>query len=114
MVSTARYPALDTRPAALSARVIRGELRGRLGYGGVVVTDALDTPSLAEAGGDGPAAVAAAAAGADLTLFSGSAGAPAPWTPSPRPARRAAGPRSGAAAAARVLALRASLDTEGR
>jgi beta-N-acetylhexosaminidase len=110
MVGTAVYPALDERPAALSARVIRGELRGRLGFAGVTVTDALDTPSLAGVGGDGEAAVRAAAAGADLVLYSGPAGGPAAVdaiAAALRDGRLARGPAR--AAAARVLGLRASV-----
>jgi beta-N-acetylhexosaminidase len=115
MVGSAVYPALDERPAVLSRRVIRGELRGRLGFDGVVVTDALDTPSLADAGGDGEAAVLAAAAGADLVLFSGPAGGPAAVdaiAAALRDGRLARGPAR--AAAARVLALRASAGEPGR
>jgi beta-N-acetylhexosaminidase len=70
MVSTAVYPALDGLPAALSRRVIAGELRGRLGFRGVVVTDALDTPAVGPPDGVGTAAVRAARAGADLILVS--------------------------------------------
>jgi beta-N-acetylhexosaminidase len=68
MLSTAVYPALDRRPAALSRVVVQGELRGRLGFRGVTVTDALDTPALAPCGGPAAAAAAAAAAGCDLIL----------------------------------------------
>jgi beta-N-acetylhexosaminidase len=68
MLSTAVYPALDRRPAALSRVVVQGELRGRLGVRGVTVTDALDTPPLAPFGGTAAAAAAAAAAGCDLIL----------------------------------------------
>jgi beta-N-acetylhexosaminidase len=43
MVSWAVYPALDrARPAGLSSAVVQGELRGRLGYRGVSITDALE------------------------------------------------------------------------
>ena len=42
MASWAIYPALDaTHPAGLSSAVVQGELRGRLGYQGVTITDAL-------------------------------------------------------------------------
>jgi beta-N-acetylhexosaminidase len=72
MMSTAVYPALDpARPAALSRAVATGELRGRMGFGGVVVTDALDTPALAPVGDTGAVAVRAVAAGGDLLIHTG-------------------------------------------
>jgi beta-N-acetylhexosaminidase len=47
MVSWARYPALDPRlPAALSPTIVQGELEGRLGFGGVTITDALGAGAL--------------------------------------------------------------------
>lgn len=69
MVGTAVYPSLSPLPAALATRVVRGELRDRLGFGGIVVSDALDTPALAPFGDDGRVAVAAADAGVDLMPF---------------------------------------------
>ena len=43
MASWATYPALDpSRPAGLSSKVIGGELRGRLGFKGVTITDGID------------------------------------------------------------------------
>lgn len=72
MPSWAIYPALDARrPAGLSAKWITGELRNRLGYRGVVVTDAIEAGALARFGGVGNRSVLAAAAGADLMLYSG-------------------------------------------
>ncbi|MYS24396.1 beta-N-acetylhexosaminidase [Streptomyces sp. DvalAA-14] len=53
-------------PAALSAPAITGILRGELGYGGVVVSDALDTPSIVDGWGIPGAAVLAWIAGVDL------------------------------------------------
>ncbi len=41
MLSTAIYPALSPRPAAFSRAIATGELRGRLGFEGVSITDAL-------------------------------------------------------------------------
>lgn len=71
MVSWATYPALDARrPAGLSPLVVRQELRGRLGYSGVTITDALEAGALGPFGSAGERAVAAAAAGADLILCS--------------------------------------------
>jgi beta-N-acetylhexosaminidase len=74
MLGSSVYPALDSRPAALSRRVIANELRGRLGFRGVTVSDALDTPSLAAVGPSDRVAVEAARAGIDLLLYSGFSG----------------------------------------
>jgi beta-N-acetylhexosaminidase len=60
------YPAIDSRPATLSHRILGGVLRGELGFDGVIISDALDMAAI----GDGPetaaGAVAALAAGVDL------------------------------------------------
>ena len=69
MLSSAVYPALSGRPASMSRKVVRGELRRRLGYDGVAITDALETASTAAVGGPTAAASAAAKAGTDLLLF---------------------------------------------
>ena len=69
MVSWAFYPALDPAfPAGLSTTVIQGELRGRLGYRGVTVTDALEAGALEAFGTSTERAVLAARAGMDLIL----------------------------------------------
>jgi len=69
MVSWAIYPALDaTNPAGLSSAVVQGELRGRLGYQGVTITDALEAGALTAFGSYGQRAVLAAQAGMDLLL----------------------------------------------
>jgi len=71
MVSWAIYPALDaTNPAGLSPAVVRGELRNRLGFTGVTVTDAIEAGALRNFGDDGNRAVLAAQAGMDLILAS--------------------------------------------
>ncbi len=71
MVSWAIYPALDAaHPAGLSPAVVQGELRGRLGYRGVTVTDALEAGALTAFGSYGQRAVLAAEAGIDLLLCS--------------------------------------------
>lgn len=71
MLSWAVYPALDPgRPAGLSRTVVQEELRERLGFQGVTVTDALEAESLNSFGTAGRRAVAAAAAGMDLLLCS--------------------------------------------
>jgi beta-N-acetylhexosaminidase len=76
MLSTAIYPAISPKPAAFSHAIATGELRDRLGFQGVSITDALGTVSARRAGGPARSARAAAAAGADLVLFTdlGSAG----------------------------------------
>jgi beta-N-acetylhexosaminidase len=72
MVSWATYPALDRqRPAGLSAAVVERELRGRLGFTGVTITDALEAGALDPFGGASDRAVLAAGAGMDLVLCAG-------------------------------------------
>ncbi len=68
MVASAAYPALDPKPAVFSKTVVTGELRGRLGFQGVVMTDSLNAGALRPVGGPGPSSVRAAAAGVDLML----------------------------------------------
>src|SRR5712692_4498079 len=71
MASWAVYPALDAaNPAGLSPAVVQGELRGRLGYQGVTITDAIEAGALAAFGSYGQRAVLAAQAGMDLLLCS--------------------------------------------
>ncbi len=110
MLSTAIYPAFSAAPAAFTRSIATGELRRRLGFRGVTITDALESAAVEAFGGPGAAGVAAARAGADLLLFTDLEGAEA--------ARRAlvARLRAGkldrgefAAAAERVLDLRAQL-----
>ena len=69
MLSTAIYPALSGKPAALSHAIATGELRDRLGFKGVSITDALGSVSARAVGGPGRTAFAAASAGADLVLY---------------------------------------------
>ena len=69
MVSWATYPALDARrPAGLSGVVVKRELRGRLGFTGVTITDALGAGGLSAYGATGRRAVLAVGAGMDLVL----------------------------------------------
>jgi beta-N-acetylhexosaminidase len=111
MLSTAVYPALDERPAALSRLWIRGELRRRLGFRGVSISDDLGTPAVSAFGSDAQRAVLAVAAGIDLPLFT------AGYRSGAQAAEGLLGAaRSGALdgqvlrdKAARVLALRAKL-----
>jgi beta-N-acetylhexosaminidase len=68
MVSWAKYPALAKMPAGLSSVIVRGELRKRLGFAGVTITDALEAGALKNFGGTGHRAVLAAKAGMDLVM----------------------------------------------
>jgi beta-N-acetylhexosaminidase len=71
MASWALYPDLDgTYPAGLSPTIIQRELRGRFGYQGVTITDALEAGSLSAFGDDSQRALLAAGAGMDLILCS--------------------------------------------
>jgi beta-N-acetylhexosaminidase len=60
-------------PATLSAVVMRGLLRDELGYGGVIVTDAMDMKAIRQGEGLGQDAVRAVVAGADLLLLGSNA-----------------------------------------
>lgn len=110
MLGTAVYPAFSNRPAAFSRQLAYTELRRRLGFKGVTITDAMGTVAVSEFGGPRKAALAGARAGMDLLLYTD-------WQ-SARRAHRIL--RSGWAsrwmerehfleAATRVLALRTSL-----
>jgi len=69
--SWAVYPALDPgRPAGLSKPWIQGELRNRLRFRGVTITDALEAGALGPFGSTANRAVLGADAGQDLLLFS--------------------------------------------
>ena len=70
MLSTAVYPAMDARPAAFSSKWVTDELRGRLGFKGVSMTDDLGTPAVQAFGRIASRAVLAVGAGVDLPLFS--------------------------------------------
>jgi beta-N-acetylhexosaminidase len=73
MLSTAVYPALSPQPAAFSRLIATGELRERLGFKGVSITDALDTVAVKSFGGPAKVVSAAARAGTDLLLYTGPA-----------------------------------------
>ena len=67
MTSHIRVPAIDPDNVATFSEAILGDLlRGRLGFDGVIVTDALDMVGASGTRGLPAAAVAAVAAGADL------------------------------------------------
>jgi beta-N-acetylhexosaminidase len=69
MSSWAIYPALDPRlPAGLSPLVIQGELRQRLRFKGVTITDAIGAGAVTAVGNLARRSVLAAAAGEDLIL----------------------------------------------
>jgi beta-N-acetylhexosaminidase len=71
MVSWAVYPALAPgRPAGLSPAIVGGELRQRLGFNGVTITDALEAGALRPFGGIPNRSLLAAQAGMDLILCS--------------------------------------------
>jgi beta-N-acetylhexosaminidase len=112
MVGAGIYPAFSPQPAAFSRQLVTGELRHRLGYRGVVMTDALDTVSVAAFGDPAETGPAAVRAGCDLLLFT----EPAPAEQARRALVRQlrAGtldPGQFEAAAQRVADLRAGLES---
>lgn len=60
---------IDNQPATLSKTMITDELRGRLGFDGVVVTDSLAMGAVADMYGSGELAVKIVEAGADILLM---------------------------------------------
>jgi beta-N-acetylhexosaminidase len=71
MTSWATYPAFDPDlPSGLSPRIVHGELRGRLHFRGVTITDAIEAGALENFGDTGQRSVAAAAADMDIILCS--------------------------------------------
>jgi len=75
MVSTAVYPSLGARvPAVDSSAVVSGLLRTRLGFRGVIVSDALETQAVNRYFSTTEAARRAVAAGVDLVLPAGVTG----------------------------------------
>ena len=71
MTAHVAYPALDPEecPATLSPAILGGVLRGELGFGGLVVTDAIIMEGLTEDATEAEAAVQAVAAGCDVLLY---------------------------------------------
>jgi beta-N-acetylhexosaminidase len=73
MTAHMAVPALDPmgrlRPATLSPPILTDLLRQELGFGGLVVTDALHMDGVKGHGRPGPVAVAAVQAGADILLI---------------------------------------------
>jgi beta-N-acetylhexosaminidase len=112
MVSTAIYPAIDgRRPAMLSRRLTTDELRGRVGFRGVSITDDLETAAASRFGSPARRALLAARAGADLLLYAQSyeRGARAADALVTSAARGLVARAQLGRSVARVLALRASL-----
>ena len=113
MVSWAVYPSLDPkRPAGLSPIVVGRELRTRLGFTGVTITDALEAGALKAFGTFANSAVLAASAGMDLILCAdGSSAEGAAATDGLRAAYRGGGLGQAAfrAAVTRIIALRRGL-----
>ncbi|HEX5989580.1 MAG TPA: glycoside hydrolase family 3 N-terminal domain-containing protein [Solirubrobacterales bacterium] len=110
MLSTAIYPAFSDRPAAFTRAIATGELRRRLGFEGVSITDALETPAVEDFGGTAEVAIAGARAGADLLLFARLGPAERAWKALVGKLRSGALDRDEfEAAAQRVLDLRAGL-----
>src|SRR5204862_2244265 len=70
MTSHPVYPKLDAThvPATFSRAIVEEYLRGRLGFGGLIVSDDLEMGAIAESCPIGEAAVRAAGAGHDLLL----------------------------------------------
>ena len=105
MVSSASYPHLDTSrtPAVFSRPIVTDLLRRRMGFRGVVVSDALDAPASARTP-DAPAR--ALAAGVDLLLYTGSSAAHAAYVQLARDAADSSTVRANVAqAAARIRTL---------
>jgi len=112
MVSWARYPRLGSSlPAGLSPAIVQGQLRARLRFQGVTITDAIGAGALAPYGSSETRALMAAVAGMQLILASGSVSQASQCVTGlgagyrdgklPRPAFRAT--------VAQILTLRASL-----
>jgi beta-N-acetylhexosaminidase len=71
MTSWAVYPALDPKlPSGLSPTIVQGELRRRLKFRGVTITDALEAGAIAAFGTPAQCGVLAARAGMDVLLCS--------------------------------------------
>ncbi len=110
LLSSAIYPALSPRPAAFTRAIATGELRRRLGFEGVSITDALESAAVRSFGGPATAARAATAAGTDLLLFTDYSAAAAAGRALLSHLRRAPGVRAHfETSVGRVLRLRHTL-----
>jgi beta-N-acetylhexosaminidase len=110
MVNTAIYPRLSGLPAALSRRIATDELRSRVGFQGVSISDSLEAASARAVGGPARLARLGAAAGTDLLLYTSPHDALAGTRELTHDLRSGRLGRDGfRTSAARVLALRSSL-----
>lgn len=111
MLSTAIYPAFSSRPAAFSRAIATGELRDRLGFEGVSITDALNAVAVRAYGNTAKVARTAVRAGNDLLLYPAPAEAAKAHRTLVRALRKGSIPRSSfEQAATRVLRLRHRLE----
>ncbi len=72
MAAHVTFPAIDERegiPATLSFKCLTTLLREKMGYNGVIITDAMNMKAITERFGDAQAAEAAIMAGADIVLM---------------------------------------------
>lgn len=69
MLSNAIYPAFGPTPAVLNPRIVTTELRRRIGFRGVTISDDLEAGAFAGAASQTGVARAAAQAGVDLLLY---------------------------------------------
>ena len=109
MVSNAGYRAYDPSglPAVLSRRIVTGLLRGRLGFGGVVISDALSAPGPSSRADHDAKAIAA---GVDVLLYTSESGAASAFDDVLAAARSGALPLSTLeSASARIAALKKRL-----
>jgi beta-N-acetylhexosaminidase len=107
MVSNAGYRAYDRSglPAVLSRRIVTGLLRGRLGFRGVTISDALSAPGPSS---HADASVRAVEAGVDVLLYTSESGAQAAYAELVAAARRGQLPLSALQSAnERIAALKA-------
>ena len=71
MVSHIALPKVtgDTVPASVSANIVTGQLRGTLGYDGIVITDALNMGAISTQYDSGQAVIMAIKAGCDMVMM---------------------------------------------
>jgi beta-N-acetylhexosaminidase len=113
MVSNASYPTLDPTgtPAVFSHPIVTDLLRGELGFDGVVITDALDTPTPASTP---HAAARAIEAGVDVLLYTTTTASVRGYASLVADAHASAALRSElAASGVRIRALKAWLAANG-
>jgi beta-N-acetylhexosaminidase len=69
MTAHVAFPEIDAVPATTSRRLLDGLLREELGFGGVIITDALQMAAIGDGEASAEGAVRSLAAGADLLLL---------------------------------------------